>query len=653
MDTNSTTNKILLSELDNLESEIESLRAFYNKAINESRPSEKDIIKSSEMWRAVFDGIKEPIFLLNPDGIILQANKASEITFNKKINNLVGLHCHKVVHKSDSHIENCPLIRMKVSRQRETMILKVDNKSFEIVVDPILDKSNEIIGIVHIIYDVTESLQKEENLKVSESQLQALINNSNESIWSMDSSYNLIICNDYFKQSYLAAYNVELKVGINLLDILSDELKAFWKSKYDATLEGRKTKFEFKETILGNTFYFDVFLNPIIYEEQIIGVTSLSIDITERKHAEQKLRESEDRYRDLIENSSDLICTHDLDGNLLSVNKAALNITGYSQEEVLKMNMRNILAPDYRRFFNAYLEKIKSLGHADGLMIVQTKSGERRIWEYHNTLRTDDISKPIVRGMTKDVTDLKHAEASLKELVNELTQSNEEKNKLFSIIAHDLRNPLHGFLSLTKIMSEEVGVFSQEELTKIGKEMYQTADNIGKLLKNLLEWAQMQKGAINFEPEHISLSDLIAENVISAINFGRQKNILVVNEITSPVHVYADGKMINSVLLNLLYNAVKFTPRGGTVTVKANEIQNQMVEIAISDSGIGIQNDIIDKLFKIGERTNRKGTEGELSTGLGLLLCKEFVEKNGGKIWAESEVGLGSTFYFTLPSCRE
>lgn len=159
------------------------------------------------------------------------------------------------------------------------------------------------------------------------------------------------------------------------------------------------------------------------------------------KEREESLRESEDRYRDLVENSSDLICTHDLEGNILSVNNAALKITGYTQEEAIKMNMQNIIAPEYRRLFNAYLAKIKTIGNANGLMIIQTKTGERRIWEYNNTLRTQGIAKPIVRGMVKDITERKKAETALRENESKLRNIFEHSTNLF--YSHDTNHVIH------------------------------------------------------------------------------------------------------------------------------------------------------------------------------------------------------------------
>ena len=372
-------------------------------------------------------------------------------------------------------------------------------------------------------------------------------------------------------------------------------------------------------------------------------------DLAEHRKVENLLRESNDNYSDLVENSSDLICTHDLDGNLLSINNAAINITGYSKEEAIKMNMQDIIVSEYRRIFDAYLAKIKAMGHAQGFMIIQTKTGERRIWEYNNTLRTEGIAKPIVRGMVKDVTKLKSTEAILKKLNAELAKSNAEKDKFFSIIAHDLKAPFLGFLGLTQEIVQNASNISALELTQLWSTMHKAADNLFNLLNNLLEWSQMQKGSVSFQSKELSLSALIVGNIELIKGRGVQKGIAVTNAVSGPVYTYTYEKMINSILLNLLSNAIKFTHRNGTVTITAKKTEDQMVEIAICDSGIGMQKNLLERLFKAGEKTGKKGTDGELSTGLGLLLCKEFVEKHGGEIWVESQENIGSTFYFTIP----
>lgn len=248
----------------------------------------------------------------------------------------------------------------------------------------------------------------------------------------------------------------------------------------------------------------------------------------------------------------------------------------------------------------------------------------------------------------EDITERILDESIIQQQNDQLQELNTNKDKFFSIIAHDLKAPFLGFLGLTSDIAHNAANFSVRELSDLGSTMHQAADNLFNLLHNLLEWTQMQSGAISLAQKDIPLSDLISKNIKMITAASEQKEILINNLITETIWVHADENMLNSVLLNLLSNAVKFTPRKGSITIRNQKSDNEMIEISISDTGIGISKNLMDKLFKVGEKTGRKGTEGELSTGLGLMLCKEFVEKIGGSIRVESEVEKGSTFYFTL-----
>ncbi|MDR3665434.1 MAG: ATP-binding protein [Ignavibacteriaceae bacterium] len=234
-------------------------------------------------------------------------------------------------------------------------------------------------------------------------------------------------------------------------------------------------------------------------------------------------------------------------------------------------------------------------------------------------------TEQIILLSIEDITERKWVEEEIKLINEQLVTLNSEKDKFFSIIAHDLKGPFQGFLGLTQTLAEEATSYSPEEFAEIGKEMYKTANRLFKLLRNLLEWAQMQKGSINFEPKEISLKNMIADNVEIIKVRSKKKSITVINTVISNFKAYADENMINSVLHNLLSNAIKFTHRNGTVTIKADNTIEQTVQISINDNGTGIKKSIQDKLFKVGERTGSDGTEGEPSTGLGLLLCKEFI----------------------------
>ena len=205
---------------------------------------------------------------------------------------------------------------------------------------------------------------------------------------------------------------------------------------------------------------------------------------------------------------------------------------------------------------------------------------------------------------------------------------------------------------MTEMMAENINDFSHEEIVKYHSELNKSTQNLYKLLQNLLDWTLLKKDAFDFSPQQLSLSSTVSASIEQINKRAIQKGITIVTEIPEELIVFVDERMINSTLSNLLSNAIKFTRNKGKVTVNAKTVNNGMIEIVVEDSGIGMSERMVNKLFKLDEKTGRKGTDGELSTGLGLLLCKEFVEKHGGRIWAESEEGKGSRFIFTVP-CSE
>lgn len=231
----------------------------------------------------------------------------------------------------------------------------------------------------------------------------------------------------------------------------------------------------------------------------------------------------------------------------------------------------------------------------------------------------------------------------------ELTQINSEKDKFFSIIAHDLINPFSGFLGMTDMLVEDVPTLSPTKLATNIKMLNESAKNLFQLLENLLGWAQLQQGSLSFYPQELDLSDMILFSIQGINPRAIQKGIKIVNEVSEIQKTYSDEKMIGCVLRNLLSNAVKFTKREGKVTIRSKIAENSMVEISVADTGVGMSKETVKKLFKVYEKVGFAGTDNEPSTGLGLLLCKEFVNKNGGNIWVESEVNQGSVFHFTLP----
>ncbi len=257
--------------------------------------------------------------------------------------------------------------------------------------------------------------------------------------------------------------------------------------------------------------------------------------------------------------------------------------------------------------------------------------------------------KPLrVIGIHSDITQRKKIEERIQEQNIQLQELNSTKDKFFSIIAHDLRSPFSGFIGLTKFMADGIMNMDKVEVQKMSIAIQETAQNLFKLLENLLEWSRIQRGMIPFDPSFCIVSFLIEPTIELMRGSLTQKNIELVNQIPQKFALKADVFMLNTILRNLISNAIKFTQRGGKIILSAEE-QDSNYLFLVEDSGIGMSSNTVGKLFKIDQKVSRLGTEGEHSTGLGLILCKEFINKHGGKIWVESEIAVGSKFYFTIP----
>ncbi len=391
-----------------------------------------------------------------------------------------------------------------------------------------------------------------------------------------------------------------------------------------------------------------------IGKEQLIFLTIE--DITQRKQAEEEHLKNEKQLRidyhyarSLFEVSLDPLLTINSNGKITDANSAAENAIGVSLDSLIGSDFSSYFTEPYKAQIG--YQKIFEKGFVVGYPLTIRHPSNKLIDVLFNaSIYRDNQNKILgIFATAHDITERNKAVKEIKLINDQLVVLNSEKDKFFSIIAHDLKSPFNGLLGLTDIMVQGESGYSAKEWTQMASDLHQTATNLFNLLKNLLEWAQMQRGSIPFQPKKFSLSGLIEEIVEIVKKRSEQKGITIINSVTPPVYVYADENMIKSVLLNLLSNAVKFTPRNGCVTIAIDKTAEEMIKISVSDTGIGMQMSEINKLFKIGEKIGKIGTEGELSTGLGLLLCKEFVEKQGGQIYVESEKGKGSIFSFTIP----
>lgn len=271
------------------------------------------------------------------------------------------------------------------------------------------------------------------------------------------------------------------------------------------------------------------------------------------------------------------------------------------------------------------------------------------IWIHFESIpRCMENGDIIWTGVLYDISKRKQTELDIAAKNRELEQLNAEKDKFFSIIAHDLKSPFNSIIGFCDLLIGAINKKNFDKSQHYAAIIAQSSNKAMDLLNNLMEWAQARTGRVKFKPEHIEISDYITEITELYFDIAGQKSITISNHLPWEFSIFADKAMISTVFRNLISNALKFTMPGGKVLISAIKDNDEII-FSVQDTGIGISGNRVEKIFNIDRAKTTLGTNNEEGTGLGLILCKEFVEIHGGKIRVESEDGLGSTFYFTLP----
>ncbi|MDP2889657.1 MAG: PAS domain-containing sensor histidine kinase [Bacteroidota bacterium] len=377
------------------------------------------------------------------------------------------------------------------------------------------------------------------------------------------------------------------------------------------------------------------------------GINSIVLnvrDITERKLAEEELKEREEIFRLFLENSPIYIFFKDENIRSLRLSRNYENLIGKSMNELIGKTMDELFPSDLAK--SMVENDLDILKNGVKIEIEEEFNGH-----YYSTIKfpIQIEGKPTyLAGFTIDITERKHAEMALRDSEARLRELNATKDKFFSIIAHDLKNPFNSIVGFSDLLTRKIQERDYEGIAGYSRMIGNSSQRAMDLLTNLLKWACIQTGRIDFIPECIDMVELTSDVIKLLSILARQKSIAITTHFPPLVFVMADKEMISTVLRNLISNAVKFTNPGGEIVISAKPKQKEWV-ITIADNGVGIKKEAINKLFRIDQSYSTMGTQNEKGTGLGLLLCKEFIEKHNGRIWIESEEGQGSKFHFSVP----
>jgi len=335
-----------------------------------------------------------------------------------------------------------------------------------------------------------------------------------------------------------------------------------------------------------------------------------------------------------------------------------------------KHNIKNTTDAIGKTDFNFFKKEHAQKAYNDEQNIIKTGKQienliEKETWNDGSITWASTTKMPLISikneiigtfGITKDITDRIKAEKKIQKQYEQLKELNATKDKFFSIIAHDLIGPFNTMLGFSDLLVNKFEKFDVQKQKKFISFISENIQNTFKLLENLLLWSRSQRDIIKFNPKEINFY-LLSNEVVDLLNqTAKNKSITIKNEIPKNIIVKADKNMLATIIRNLISNAIKFTPKGGIIEIgvetrRGVSLQHgvSLHEIYVKDTGIGINKENQAKLFKIEDNISTKGTNNEAGTGLGLILCKEFVGKHGGKIWVESKEGKGSKFIFTLP----
>ncbi len=372
--------------------------------------------------------------------------------------------------------------------------------------------------------------------------------------------------------------------------------------------------------------------------QDLLAETKISQQIAEQ------LKESELIFNQFMEHSPVYVFFKDAQTRSLKLSKNYEQMLGLPIKDLLGKTMADLFPSDYAKKVRA--DDLKILHDGKPSMHEEKLNGR-----YYSTIRFPIYVENIptyLAGFTIDITDHKLAEEEIRRKNVQLQIVNAEKDKFYSIIAHDLKSPFNSILGYLDMLTKNFRTYDIEKSEAMLGIINASAHNTFSLLEDLLMWAQSQSGKISFEPTELEFSDIGLEVVENLRQTATKKNISINSSYGKGIIAFADADMLKIVLRNLISNAIKFTHKGGRIDIGAKQ-KDSSLTISVTDNGVGIAPEILANLFSFSQTNNTRGTDNEKGTGLGLSLCKEFVEKHGGKIWAESEVNRGSSFYFTLP----
>ena len=604
-----------------------------------------------------------------PSGIAVVDSKGKQVYVNKSFCNMFGWDEKELLGKFPPYIywskQDMEIINTALNK---TLNNNVPKEGFDlifcdktgklipvnVIISSFIQKKNETFWLANVI-DLTERKHAEAALLESQLLLKSSIESQKDTIiFSIDPNYYYLYFNKAHCDAMKFAYNVDIQIGMNFLDcISSSDDKKLLKENIDKALIGESHSIiqTFGDT---NIDYYEVFFNPIRNEKvEIMGCTSMARNVSNRKKAELALKESETKFKEIINQINDGIIVFDGKGEIIICNKGAEKICGISANDILN---KNIVDFRYQMTPSKLRERSQIEKTINGILTRQTPEIFNQILDFEvikpnseNLINLQNTIFPIEFAgynlfcvVFRDTTEIKRYE-------KELLRVSADKDKFYSIIAQYLYTPFSLFNNFAKLMAEELDTLPLKEIQKMAVMMSKSAANLYSLLDNMLQWTKMNQGKITFEPQKLNFKKISYDAVSVLKQLADEKNIRINHLAAENIDVQADIFMLKTILRNLVSNAIKVSKYDGQIDISAHQT-DEHVTISVIDNGSENPPEYLRKMFNSSDIHTTLGSAEEKGTTLGLLLCKEFVEKHGGKIWVDSRDGKGSEFKFTIPT---
>jgi PAS domain S-box-containing protein len=519
---------------------------------------------------------------------------------------------------------------------------------------PVLNHNGEIETIIGYVSDLTQQKRAESESRKQADFLKLVINTIKTPFFVKDEEHKWVMLNDAAVE--MMGKPREVLLGKSDFDLYpTEQANVFWECDELVFKTGSHSNEEMitwsDGTLHSIVTHKQLYIEKSSGKKYIVGTIH---DISSYKKIEDDLRASDKKYRELFNNANDFIITLEPNGKITNANQTLLNYLQTDLESLVQHNVFELFTEE--NIVNAYAIRDKVLKGSYGSPFEIEAigvAGQPVIYEVKASLLRENRKIVGVQCVFSDITERREASLKLEEYNKNLLELNNSKDKFFSIIAHDLRNPYSSILGFAELLFEDLEEMSKDEIRDSLKIIRNSAKNSLNLLEDLLAWSRLETGRIPFALNKVELIDVIDEVVDVLFSLAYRKQINIINEVEPGVLLLADKNMLTTILNNLIMNAIKYTPIGGKIRIYTGEYfvksDQKFITISVADTGVGMDPELVDRLFTLNKLQSSPGTEKEQGTGLGLILSREMIEKHGGTIRVDSSPDKGSIFSFSIP----